>query len=166
MAIQHVHNGKDVFVWLPTAYPSLSVNATRNIGPKWPRRLACFASTVNELVACFASSNERQKWCLGTRLGKYKNSSRIQTASVIFFCIHESLGTGFSELLTQKQTLDLQNGEVKVNVLGWRRSYFLLKININIWPSFSGNKSDWIFIIGWKITTDDVCKNVCCNGQC
>ena len=33
-AIQHVHNGKDVFVWLPTAYPSLIVNATRNIDPK------------------------------------------------------------------------------------------------------------------------------------
>ena len=60
-AIQHVYNGKDVFVWLPTGYPLLSVNATRNIGPKLPRRLACFASTVNKLAACFASSSERQK---------------------------------------------------------------------------------------------------------
>ena len=40
---------------------SLSVNATRNICPKQPRRLACFASTVNKLVACFASLSERQK---------------------------------------------------------------------------------------------------------
>ena len=61
-AIQHVCNGKDVFVWVPTGYPSLSVNTTRNIGPKQPRRLACFASTVNKLVVCLASSNERQKW--------------------------------------------------------------------------------------------------------
>ena len=60
-AIQHVYNGKDVFVWLPTGYPSLSVNATRNIGTKRPKRLACFASTVNKLVACFASSSESQK---------------------------------------------------------------------------------------------------------
>ena len=60
-AIQHVYNGKDAFVWLPTGYPSLSVNATRDIGPKQPRRSACFASTVNKLVACFASSSERQK---------------------------------------------------------------------------------------------------------
>ena len=42
--------------------PSLSVNTTRNSGPKRPRRLVCFASTVNKLVACFASSSERQKW--------------------------------------------------------------------------------------------------------
>ena len=43
--------------------PSLSVNTTRNSGPKRPRRfnLVCFASTVNKLVACFASSSERQK---------------------------------------------------------------------------------------------------------
>ena len=41
--------------------PSLSVNTTRNSDPKWPRRLVCFASTVNRLVACFASSSERQK---------------------------------------------------------------------------------------------------------
>ena len=54
-AIQRVYNGKDVFVWLLTGYPSLSVNATRNIGPKQPRRLACFASMVNKLVVCFAS---------------------------------------------------------------------------------------------------------------
>ena len=40
--------------------PSLSVN-TRNSDPKRPRRLVCFASTVNRLVACFASSSERQK---------------------------------------------------------------------------------------------------------
>ena len=41
--------------------PSLSVNTTRNISSKRPRRLACFASTVNKMVACFASSSERQK---------------------------------------------------------------------------------------------------------
>ena len=41
--------------------PSLSVNTTRNSSPKRPRRLVCFASTVNKLVACFASSSERQK---------------------------------------------------------------------------------------------------------
>ena len=41
--------------------PSLSVNTTRNNGPKRPRRLVCFASTMNKLVACFASSSERQK---------------------------------------------------------------------------------------------------------
>ena len=41
--------------------PSLSVNTTRNSDPKRPRRLVCFASTVNRLVACFASSSERQK---------------------------------------------------------------------------------------------------------
>ena len=40
---------------------SLSINATRNIGPKRPRRLACFAYMVNKLVVCFASSNESQK---------------------------------------------------------------------------------------------------------
>ena len=34
---------------------------TRNSDPKRPRRLVCFGSTVNKLVACFASSNERQK---------------------------------------------------------------------------------------------------------
>ena len=59
-AIKHVYNGKDTFVWLPTGYPSLSVNVTRDIGPKQHRR-SCFASTVNKLVACFASSSERQK---------------------------------------------------------------------------------------------------------
>ena len=41
--------------------PSLSVNTTRNSGPKRPRRLVCFASMVTKLVACFASSSERQK---------------------------------------------------------------------------------------------------------
>ena len=60
-ATQHVYNGKDVFVWLLTGYPSLSINATRNIGPKRPRRLACSASMVNKLVPCFASSSKRQK---------------------------------------------------------------------------------------------------------
>ena len=34
--------------------PSLSVNATGNISPKRPRRLGCFASTVNKMVACFS----------------------------------------------------------------------------------------------------------------
>ena len=39
--------------------PSLSVNATRNIGL---RRFSMFCfRAVNELVACFASSSERQK---------------------------------------------------------------------------------------------------------
>ena len=42
-----------MFVWLPTGYPLLSVNVTRNIGPKRPKRLACFASMVNKLMACF-----------------------------------------------------------------------------------------------------------------
>ena len=41
--------------------PSLSVNTTRNSDPKRPRRLVGFASTVNRLVSCFASSSERQK---------------------------------------------------------------------------------------------------------
>ena len=59
-AIQNVYIG--VCVRLPTGYPSLvAINATRDIGPKQPRRLACFASKVNKLVAYFASSSERQK---------------------------------------------------------------------------------------------------------
>ena len=60
-AIQHIYNGKNVFVWLPTGYPLFSINTTRHIGPKRPRRLECFVSMVNKLVACFASSSERQK---------------------------------------------------------------------------------------------------------
>ena len=59
--------------------PLLSVNATRNIGPKRPRRLACFASTVNKLVVCFASSSERQKRQRYHRYYRYRSMAILQS---------------------------------------------------------------------------------------
>ena len=70
--------------------PLLSVNATRNIGSKQPSRLACFffASTVNKLVACFASSSKRQAAILQSNLAAREG----RTCSSVNCLLHKLYG--------------------------------------------------------------------------
>ena len=108
--------------------PSLSVNATRNIGPKWPRRLACFASMVNKLVACFASSSERQKAAiLQSHLAACRG--RIITAYFPVNCVlHISIKYNETDFYAHAQIVDTRRSSPIFQAPGYeaRWATFLL----------------------------------------
>ena len=100
-------------------------------GAKRPRTLACFASTVNKLVACFASSSERQK-----RQRYFK--ALLLHAEVVYFphifryscLLHISINytENVTDLYAHAQTVDTRRSSPIFQVPGYEASVIHVQV--------------------------------------
>ena len=115
--------------------------STKNIGPKRPR-LACFASTVNRLVACFASLSERQK------RQRYFKAILLHAEVDIFrtffrynCLLHISINytENVTDLYEHAQTVDIRRSSPIFQAPGYEANQYTVSFNI---PSCSC--PDWM----------------------
>ena len=107
--------------------PSLSVNTTRNIGPKRPGRLACFVSTANKLVACFCIFKRKAE--AAAILQSHLDARRTRIFSTCFSVnclLHISINytENVTDLYVHAQTVDTRGSSLIFQAPGYEAKVY------------------------------------------